>query len=72
MFKNITPHIITSTLPDFVTLEKALQQMPFVPTTGQQNKSVGWVPPREDGGLFVESVNGQWIMPWAQEMEGGA
>lgn len=35
MIKNITPHIITGTLPDFVTLEKEL-------------------------------------MPWAQEMEGGA
>ena len=67
MFKNTPPHIITSTLPDFVTLEKALQQMPFVPTTGQQNKSVGWVPPREDGGLFVESVNGQWIMRFMAE-----
>ena len=67
MFKNITPHIITGTLPDFVTLEKALQQMPFDITTGQQNKSVGWVPPREDGGLFVESVNGQWIMRFMAE-----
>ena len=67
MFKNITPHIITGTLPDFVTLEKALQQMTFFPTTGQQNKSVGWVKPREDGGLFVESVNGQWIMRFMAE-----
>lgn len=67
MFKNITPNIITSPLPDFVGLEKALQQMPFVPTTGQQNKSVGWVPPRADGGLFVESVNGQLIMRFMAE-----
>lgn len=67
MLKNITPHIITGTLPDFVTLEKALQHMPFVPTTGQQNKSVGWVPPRADGGLFVESVNSQLIMRFMSE-----
>ena len=67
MLKNIAPHIITGTLPDFVTLEKALQQMPFVPATGQQNKSVGWVPPRADGGLFVESVNGQLIMRFMVE-----
>lgn len=67
MLKNITPHIITGTLPDFVTLEKALQHMQFVPTTGQQNKSVGWVPPRSDGGLFVESVNGQLIMRFMSE-----
>lgn len=67
MFKNITPHIITGTLSDFVGLEKALQQMPFVPTTGQQNKSVGWVPPRADGGLFVESVNSQLIMRFMAE-----
>lgn len=67
MFKNITPHTITGTLPNFVTLEKALQQMPFAPTTGQQNKSVGWVPPRADGGLFVESVNGQLIMRFVVE-----
>lgn len=67
MLKNITPHIITSTLPGFVSLDDALQRMPFVPTTGQQNKSVGWVPPREDGGGFVESVNGQWIMRFMSE-----
>ena len=67
MFKNITPNIITGTLPDFVTLEKALQQMPFDITTGQQNKSVGWVKPREDGGLFVESVNSQLIMRFMAE-----
>lgn len=67
MLKNITPHIITGTLPDFVTLEKALQQMPFIPTTGQQNKSVGWVNPRSDGGLFIESVNGQLIMRFMTE-----
>ena len=67
MFKNITPHIITGALPDFVTLEKALQQMTFFPTTGQQNKSVGWAKPREDGGLFVESVNGQLIMRFMTE-----
>ena len=67
MLKNITPHIITGTLPDFVMLEKALQHMPFAPTTGQQNKSVGWVPPRADGGLFVESVNGQLIMRFMAE-----
>ena len=67
MFKNITPHIITGALPDFVTLEKALQQMPFDITTGQETKSVGWVPPRADGGLFVESVNGQLIMRFMAE-----
>ncbi len=67
MLKNITPHIITGTPIHLFTLEKALQQMPFVPTTGQQNKSVGWVPPREDGGLFVEYVKGQWIMRFMAE-----
>lgn len=72
MFKNITPHIITGTLPDFVMLEKALQQMPFVPTTGQQNKSVGWVQPRpyEEWfipGLLVDPVNGQLIMRFMSE-----
>ena len=67
MFKNITPHIIIGTMPDFVTLEKALQQMPFDITTGQETKSVGWVPPRSDGGLFVESVNSQLIMRFMAE-----
>ena len=67
MFKSIKPHIITGTLPDFVTLEKALQQMPFDITTGQETKSVGWVPPRSDGGLFVESVNSQLIMRFMAE-----
>ena len=66
MFKNITP-IIIGTMPDFVTLEKALQQMPFDITTGQETKSVGWVPPRADGGLFVESVNSQLIMRFMTE-----
>ena len=67
MFKNITPHIITGTLPGFVSLDDALQRMPFVPTTGQQNKSVGWVSPSSDDGGFVESVNGQWIMRFMAE-----
>ena len=67
MFKNITPHIITGTLPGFVSLDDALQRMPFAPTTGQQNKSVGWVSPSSDDGGFVESVNGQWIMRFMAE-----
>lgn len=66
MFKNITP-IIIGTMPDFVTLEKALQPMPFDITTGQETKSIGWVPPRADGGLFVESVNSQLIMRFMTE-----
>jgi recombination associated protein RdgC len=67
MFKNITPHVITGTLPGFVSLDDALQRMPFVPTTGQQNKSVGWIAPRSDDGALVESVNGQWIMRFMAE-----
>jgi len=67
MLKNITAYKLTSALPDFLTMEKALQCVPFVPTTGQQNKSAGWVPPRADGGIFVESVNGHWMLRFMAE-----
>jgi recombination associated protein RdgC len=67
MFKKITAYKLTSTLPEFLTMEKALQCTPFVPTTGQQEKSTGWVPPRTDGGIFVESVNGHWMLRFMAE-----
>lgn len=65
MFKNLT--IITTTaLPDFDVFVNGLAK--FAPTTGGQEKSVGWLPPRGDEhGPLAESVNGQWILKFMAE-----
>lgn len=73
MFKNLTVFKIGTGFPaSFDALETALQQMPFVATTGSQNKSVGWVPPRSpDHGflpnMLAESVNGHWMLRFMAE-----
>ena len=64
MIKNITPHIITGTLPDFVTLEKALQHMPFAPTTGQRADDF-------DGNVVMAtSETGQMLDELIAELDG--
>ena len=42
-------------------LVEALAGEPFAPCAAAQQKSTGWVPPREEHGALVESVDGQWI-----------
>jgi recombination associated protein RdgC len=69
MFKNITILNITAGFPKSVdVLETALQAMPFVATTGSEQKTYGWVPPRgEAHGALAESVNGRWILRFMVE-----
>jgi len=43
-------------------IEDALRAGVFVPCLGNQEKSSGWVPPREENGLLLEAVAGQWIL----------
>ena len=42
-------------------LVEALAGEPFAPCAATQQKSTGWVPPREEHGALVESVAGHWI-----------
>ena len=42
-------------------LEEALATEPFVECGATQQKSTGWVPPRDAHGALVESIDGQWI-----------
>lgn len=47
---------------DFSVFEQKLGQVPFVPCTPTQERSVGWVPPRgENNGAILEAVGGHWI-----------
>jgi recombination associated protein RdgC len=60
MFKNAT--IFRITLPsnlDLATFQEQLLE--FTPCGSVQDKSVGWVPPREEHGAMVESIGGEWI-----------
>jgi recombination associated protein RdgC len=47
---------------DLSAIEQALATAQFVPCGATQQKSSGWVPPREDHGALAESVDGQIIM----------
>ena len=63
MFKNAILYRITN-LPELDDdFNASLQQdHEFIPCIPSQEKSVGWVPPREAHGDMLESVGGQWIM----------
>lgn len=69
MFKQLTIFKIGTGFPaTLAAFEIALQQMPFVPATSGQNKSVGWVPPRgQEHGALAESVNGHWMLRFMVE-----
>lgn len=69
MFKNLAVFDISdrSNL-HFVAFEKALQDAAHVEGGAQQEKSVGWRPPR--GGLhdaFLESIGGHWLASFVIE-----
>ena len=49
------------------TMEAALSSSPFAECGASQEKSVGWVPPREVNGAFVESVARQHILKFRTE-----
>jgi recombination associated protein RdgC len=64
VFKNLMMYRVTAGWPSAVaTLEAALQSALFTECAAQQEKSVGWVPPRgQEFGALVEVVGGQWIL----------
>lgn len=64
MFKNLNIFRVTG-LPDIGALEEALEG--FVPCGPSQDRSTGWVPPREVNGALVESVGGQWLLKFVIE-----
>lgn len=47
---------------DLSAIEQALATSRFVPCGATQQKSAGWVPPREENGALAESVDGQIIL----------
>ena len=61
MFKNAFLYRVTNR-DQGLDANACLQSMEFVPCGPTQEKSVGWVPPREANGLLVEVVGGQCIM----------
>lgn len=63
MFKNLSVYrIAPGWSVQLQAAEDALANARFVPCAPTQDRSVGWVPPREENGALVESVAGQWIM----------
>lgn len=46
---------------DAQKVEQALAAAAFVPCTATQDHAIGFVPPREGNGAFLEAVAGQWI-----------
>ncbi len=48
-------------------LSTKLSEHAFASCGPTQDKSIGWIPPREENGAFVESVGGQWIAKLAIE-----
>ena len=42
-------------------LEDALEKQAFQPSGSRDMQSLGWIPPREDGGL-VYALDGQWLL----------
>lgn len=60
---NVTAYSIFAgvPLPALEDIEKAMTAHAFEPCSPSQEKSIGFVPPREPGGAFVESIGGQWI-----------
>ena len=62
MFKNLILYRLNHKWPASADqLVEALAGEPFAPCAAAQQKSTGWVPPREEHGALVESVDGQWI-----------
>ena len=53
---------------DLSAIEQALAAAQFVPCGATQQKSSGWVPPREANGALAESVDGQVILKLMTEV----
>lgn len=63
MFKNITIYRVGPAWnPTLEAMETALDGARFIPCGATQDRSVGWVAPREVNGALVESVAGQRVV----------
>ncbi len=67
MISNAIVYCISSPLPTIVDVESELGKNTFTGCAPSQEKSSGWVPPREVNGLLAESVGGQWILRFMAE-----
>lgn len=63
MFKNLSIYKLGQWPADESQLADAMLNEMFAPASPTQQKSVGWISPRENGGrfVFVESIAGQWL-----------
>ena len=61
MFKNAIFYRIEIPLPTSTDMNDALAKQSFQSCSATQEKSIGWVPPRAEHGLFLESIGGHWI-----------
>lgn len=62
MFKNAILYRINTLPVDSAGLLASISNLPFTPCDAYQEKSIGWIPPRDrEHGALVEVVNGQWI-----------
>ncbi|WOI47707.1 recombination-associated protein RdgC [Acidovorax sp. BLS4] len=63
MFKDLIIYTIGTLAATLDQAEEALQRAPFAECGPTQEKSIGWVAPRDElHGALVESINGHWIM----------
>lgn len=68
MFKNIQSFKISPQWnPDLQEVEAALEVARFAQCSASQERSAGWVEPREKNGLLAESVGGHWIFKMVVE-----
>lgn len=68
MFKNLTVMVFDAEPALLLAdIEDAAQKNEFVECGPTQEVSSGWVPPREENGAMVESIDGHWIMKFAIE-----
>jgi recombination associated protein RdgC len=69
VFKNVIVYRIEPQWsPSLTDAEEALAAQRFAPCTPSQEKSAGWVGPRDgEHGLLVESVGGQWLLEFMVE-----
>lgn len=62
MLKNLTIYRITLPANTGLTaIEEALQVHGFLACGPTQDKSIGFIPPRDEDGAMVESVGGEWV-----------
>lgn len=63
MFKNVMVYRLASPALQLDQAETAVEAGRFVECSATQDKSVGWVPPRNQAhGALIESVQGHWIL----------